>query len=141
MIKIKHIKKKDLITFVQIWNEDFLVLTSSRLKLTLNKALDGFESKMFDYLGLYKNETLIGFILLKEEKDLWIKHLAISKNYRGRGYGKKLLSYIINRFGRKNKTLKAEIVDSNKTALNFFFKNDFKILKFDKANNQYILNY
>ena len=57
--------------------------------MTEEKAEKGFKEKMFDYWGMLE-KNLVGFILLKKN-ELWIKHLLINKNQRGKGLGKKLV--------------------------------------------------
>ena len=57
MIKIKKINKKDLGNFVSLWNQDFKNLTTSSFLMTYEKALKGFNEKMFDYRGIYLNNS------------------------------------------------------------------------------------
>lgn len=40
---------------------------------------------------------------------------------------------------RRKKSLKTEVLKDNQKALNFFIKNGFKVIKFDKKEDQYIL--
>lgn len=51
--------------------------------MTLKKAKEGFNKKMFDYFDVFINNQLVGFILLKkEDKIYWIKHLLVDKKLR-----------------------------------------------------------
>ena len=105
--------------------------------MTYQKAAEGFNSELFDYVGLYKNSLLTGFILLKKEGNkIWIKHLLIDKNERTKGLGKMLINEAI---GNKNEDIFAEIVKENEIALKFFLANQLKIIEDDKENNQFIL--
>lgn len=136
---VSKIKQKDLPRFVTLWNQDYLILTSSQFKMTLDKAVRGFKAKMFDYYGVYKESELIGFMLLKEDKDLWIKHILIDKNYRGKELGKILLKKAEEIAKKKKFKLKTEVIKENKKAKKFFLKNGFKLIRFDLEENQYIL--
>jgi len=135
-ISVKIIKSKDLRTFVKLWNQEYKILTSSGFKMTYEKALAGFSSKMFSYIGLYKKNLLIGFMLLKENgKEIWIKHLLVDKNERKKGLGKMLIEKAIN---KKAKEIFTETIKGNKAAIKFFLENNFEILKDDIKNNQFI---
>ncbi|MGB9883233.1 MAG: GNAT family N-acetyltransferase [Microgenomates group bacterium] len=99
-LKIKKINKSGLNTFVKLWNQDYLLLTSSGFRLSFQKAYTGFKNKMFDYYGLYLNNNLIGFTLIKKDNQdnfFWLKHMLIDKNYRSLGFGKYFLSWVIKK--------------------------------------------
>lgn len=139
MIRIYKIKRKDLLQFVSLWNQEYKRLTSSQFQMTLEKAKKGYDAKMFDYYGLYNNDVLIGFMLLKENKDLWIKHLLIDKNFRRRGLGTLFLEKAKQLAKSKKINLKTEVIKENREVIKFFLKNRFKRIKFDREGNQYIL--
>lgn len=140
MISISKIRKQDLSRFVELWNQDYLLLTSSQWKMAQNKAEKGFSSKMFEYLGLYLENKLNGFMLLKKEGNiLWLKHILIDKNFRGKGFGKFLLKKAIKQAKIYNVKLKTEVIKENEKVISFFIKNNFKIVKFDPSESQYIL--
>ncbi len=139
MITIYKIKRKDLPQLVSLWNQEYKILTSSHFQMTLEKAKKGYDAKMFHYYGIYNNNTLVGFLLLKGTKDLWIKHILIDKDFRQRGLGTLLLKKA-EEIGKKNKMkLKTEVIKDNEEAAKFFLKSGFKMIKFDKRENQYIL--
>lgn len=134
---VKTIEESDLDNFTSLWNQGYEVLTSSQFKMTNEKAKDGFKSKLFDYIGLYKNKLLIGFILLvKDENKIWIKHLLVDKYERTKGLGKVLIEESI---GNRNEEIFAEVLEENEIALKFFLSNKFQIIKNDKENHQYVL--
>lgn len=141
-IKILKIKNSNLSSFVDLWNQNYKLLTSSGWRMNLEKAKEGFKKKMFDYYGAFINNLLLGFILLnKKNKTYWIKHLLVDKNSRNKGVGKKLLNKVINIAKRDKLSLKTEVLKENKIALNFFLKNNFQIEKFDAKEKQFILKY
>lgn len=79
---IKYLREKDLPQFVNLWNQDYQSLTSTVFLMTIKKTQDGYKNKIFFYFRIYKNDNLIGFLLLKEDGDLWIKHLLIDRDLR-----------------------------------------------------------
>jgi len=141
-MRIEKITKNHLEDFVNLWNQAYKVLTSSQFKMTLKRAKYGFRNKMFDYIGIFKEDKLLGFLLLHRRADtLWLKHLLIDKNFRRKSLGKKLLRKAIEISKKKKKKLKTEVIKENISGRSFFTKNSFKIIKFDKKENQYILKY
>jgi len=140
MFNIKKIKKSHLNQFVNLWNQERDVLTSSGFLMTKEKAEKGFKEKMFDYLGVFEKENLFGFMLLKKEKnELWIKHLLIDKDQRGKGLGKKLVKKAFSIAEKNKMKIKTEVLIKNKKALLFFEKLGFKKVKIDKKESQYVL--
>lgn len=139
-MKIKRITEKDLKDFVELWNQDFKLLTSRQFQMTLEKAREGFEEKMFDYFGVYEKGKLRGFLLLKEKgRIIWLKHLLVDRNFRRKGVGQFLLKKAIEKAKKEGKKLKTEVIKQNISAKRFFIKNGFKIIGFDKEENQYVL--
>lgn len=134
MIAISKLQLGDIKDFVSLWNQEYKLLTSSQLQMTVEKAKSGFISKMFEHYGIYKNRALVGFMLIKEtDGDLWIKHMIIDKNSRNEGMGKMLLSVIVKKSLLINKKIKVEVLNSNKLALEFFIKNNFKTIASGKG--------
>jgi len=121
-----------------LWNNELLLLTSSRLKMTFKKALRGFENKMFDYWGAYYNNELVGFMLLKQNKDLFIKHIAVEEKFRREKLGTKFLKKAEKIAKKRRLNLKAEVLEKNKKTKEFFLKNNFKLTKLNHKENQYI---
>jgi ribosomal protein S18 acetylase RimI-like enzyme len=111
IFNIKKIQKSSLHQFVNLWNQGKDVLTSSGFLMTQEKAEKGFKEKMFDYFGLFEKENLVGFMLLKKEKnDLWIKHLLVDKAFRRKGWGKRLIDKAFS-IAKKNKMkIKTEVL-------------------------------
>jgi ribosomal protein S18 acetylase RimI-like enzyme len=138
--KICNLNINDLSKFVSLWNQNFELLTTSKFKMDFNKAHSGFIKKMFIYFGLFLDENLIGFILLKSQPNLFhIKHMLIDKKYREKHLGSFFLNEVINRIIKRNTVIKVEVLKNNFEALRFFQNQDFKIIQSDKENDQYIL--
>lgn len=90
--------------------------------------LDTVENKIM--LKYVVNNKIIGFIFCCEEEDnIHINSFAIKKNYREKGYGKKLIDHIKNY--KKNITL--NVLETNEIAICFYKKQNF-ILKGIKQN-------
>lgn len=116
MMTIVQIQEKDLPSFVSLWNQEFEVLTSCHFQMTLARAKKGFQAKMFLYHGIYNNDKLVGFMLLKEDGDFWIKHMLIDKDLRRKGYGGLFLKKAGEIAKNGNFKLKTEVVAENKEA-------------------------
>ncbi|MFC1624851.1 GNAT family N-acetyltransferase [Patescibacteria group bacterium] len=137
-IEIKRMNQEDMPGFVRLWNQGYKLLTSSRFKMDLYKALEGFKKKMFDYFGLYKNGELIGFILFtKEKSNVWLKHMLVDNVYRKKGLGSFFLNKALERY--KGVTIKTEVLFDNKQAYQFFIKNRFVFENKDNIEKQNIL--
>lgn len=79
-----------------------------------------------DIFVIQKNNNIRGVctISLKERK---MTSLYIDHKYQGRGYGKALLKYI-EKFAKKN-GINTIVADSSITALEFYKRNGYKIIK------------
>ena len=78
-----------------------------------------------------KKNIIIGFIIIKinkEKKNIHILSLAVNPEYRKMGIGTKLFNYLKDKFKKKIITLNVQI--SNINAINFYFKQLFKITNF-----------
>ena len=136
----KKIKESHLSQLVSLWNQGSNVLTSSGFLMTQEKVELGFKEKMFEYFGLFEKEKLIGFMLLKKEKnELLIKHLLVDKAFRRKGLGKRLIEKAFS-IAKKNKMkIKTEVLIGNKDALLFFEKLGFKKVGVNRKESHYIL--
>lgn len=98
-----------------------------------NSHLKGFfnnENIKILILNEKKNKELIGFLILRIESinHIHILSFAINPNYRKRGLGKYFFDYIKSKFANSIFTLNVQI--TNITAINFYFKQQFKITNF-----------
>lgn len=79
---------------------------------------------------VYKDENIIKGILVYDEiyDRIEIDYILVLEEYRKQGIGSKLLEYF-------DKDISLEVRESNKTAIEFYEKNGFKIVA--KRNNYY----
>lgn len=137
-MQIKSLTERDIPAFIELWNQNYEVLTSSNFLMTYDKALAGFKQKMFDYFGLFDRDKLVGFALYKDiMDDTWLKHLLIGKKFRKKGNGALLLGETLKKYPKKK--VKTEVLFSNVPAKKFFIKNGFRLVKEDYKNKQFIL--
>lgn len=87
-----------------------------------------------DFTAYYDGETFVGFTIVYPYKDYnWLWYFAVSKEQRDRGYGQKILSHIVAKYGNKKLILDMETPDQvdaiNKEQrlhrLNFYSRNGF----------------
>ncbi len=67
------------------------------------------------------NGHIAGFIGLQDQ---FIEGIFVDKKYQSKGYGKELLNYV----KYKNKELKLKVYKKNKSALNFYLREQFVIV-------------
>lgn len=136
---IRKLTEQDIPSFVDLWNQDFELLTSSKFLMTTDKALAGFKQNMFDYYGLFDPDKLIGFILYQViNRNVWIKHVLVHKDHRKKGNGSFLLLKTLKKY--EGKEIKTEVLFENSLAKKFFIDNSFKIIKKDILKKQLILS-
>lgn len=129
--------------------KDFINDNSKELeKIYLNSRIDtftwlkGVEYKLNDFYDETKGEKIfvayidkktVGFISIWE-KDAFIHHLYIKKEYRGIGVGKKLI-----KVAKENlrSALKLKCLEKNVLALKFYKKNGWKIIYKGNSNEGY----
>jgi len=140
---IREIEKKDLSQLIKIWNEYYDLLTSSKTKHTIDSINKWFESRRgggFEYFGYFNKDKLTGFVIIENRLNIiWLKFIAVEKTKKGKGIASKLIKYIISI--HKNKIIKTEVLEENKTVLKFFEKNKFQIEKYDENEKQFILKH
>lgn len=94
---------------------------------------DSYMKKYKDYLSSNTGEVLIdtiknkvvGYVFVGDKKDKgFISTLEVKKEYRGKGYGKKLLKDAISRY----KAIDLVVMKDNKIAYELYKKNNFIII-------------
>lgn len=121
MIKIKKYKHS---------KELMILLAPYALNKEVHKELGYpiFSSINHTWYLLFKDEILIGFCsAINKKNNISFNHDFIDKNFRGKGYYKKLFNERYNDY--KNEYIK--VVATNKSK-NIFINNNFKILKTTK---------
>lgn len=95
-------------------------------KESLKKEVNNPNSLFLIYEINKKTIGYIGMYLVIDEAD--ITNIVITKSYRGKGYGKKLLAEAINQvFSMGYLGVTLEVRKSNKTALSLYERLGFKI--------------
>jgi GNAT superfamily N-acetyltransferase len=92
----------------------------------------GSESAEFKTFTLVKNESVIGFIILRSisEDCMELKRLYLSSLERGRGLGRMLLEYAIQ-YAREKKvqTMRLETTSKFKEAVSLYRKSGFSLME------------
>ena len=92
-----------------------------------------------DVFALFDNDLKTISVVTNENNEIYeIKNIATYDNYQGKGYGKKMIQYIIEKYKHKCKTLIVGTGDSNKT-ISFYKKCGFTYSH--KVKDFFIKNY
>ncbi len=132
MINIRLLKLSDyknISNFIQLENNDFNYF--KKLGWAEKQIRIQLEKKNSFSVGIYKNTSLIGFLMgekinFDEQTSLEIYIIYISKNNRRQKYATKLLEFI-----EKNKKdmmiskIYLEVAENNISAIDFYKKNEF----------------
>ncbi len=123
-MEIKKFEVFDIDEVMQLWLECNL-----EVHYFIDKRywLDNYEmvKKMIlnSELYVYKSENrIIGFAGLLEN---YIAGIFVDKNYRSKGIGKQLITYL----KKRHKQLSLAVYQKNQLAIDFYLKEDFKIIK------------
>ncbi len=101
---------------------------------SLNSYEEDFNNIFSKYFSLLYNDKLIGFLNIWVIIDeITITNIAIDIDYRGNGFSKYLLNYLIESF--KNFKIFLEVRESNKIAINLY--KNFKFKEIYKRHNYY----
>lgn len=101
---------------------------------SLSSYEEDFNNIFSKYFSLLYDDKLIGFLSIWVIIDeITITNIAIDINYRGHGFSKYLLNYLINSF--KNFNIFLEVRESNKIAINLY--KNFKFEEMYKRHNYY----
>lgn len=94
--------------------------------------------------GIYYGNLLVGFILICiDDKEYYIWRMMIDKNYQNRGYGSKVLEYIID-IVEKDSTIDYILTDyvlGNVKMKNLLEKYNFKEYKYYEKWDQMAMKY
>tara|TARA_Y100000996_G_C22518983_1_gene641661 strand:- start:79 stop:555 length:477 start_codon:yes stop_codon:yes gene_type:complete len=132
LINIRLLKLSDyknISNFIQLENNDFNYF--KKLGWAEKQIRIQLEKKNSFSVGIYKNKSLIGFLMgekinFDEQTSLEIYIIYISKNNRRQKYATKLLEFI-----EKNKKdmmiskIYLEVAENNISAIDFYKKNEF----------------
>ncbi|MCX7965892.1 MAG: ribosomal protein S18-alanine N-acetyltransferase [Syntrophorhabdaceae bacterium] len=97
---------------------------------TKTMFLESLSSEIYKNLVIEENAEIIGYIMLYYVMDeAHITNFAIKPSFRRKGYGAKLLSYVIDYFKEKGVVeFFLEVRESNKAAINLYRKFGFEIV-------------
>jgi len=115
-MKLEDLQKiKDFSEFDDFWNFDIL-------------KQDFFTSGTTYYI-LLQNDEIVGLLGINQIMDIVeIRNIAVKKIYRGKGFGKNLLTYFLKEV-QKNDTIQKielEVNEKNEIAIQLYKKQGFK---------------
>lgn len=94
-------------------------------------SIEQLEDKKEKIFVLKENDELIGSVAMI---DCEIDDLIVNPKYQGKGYGKKLLLYAINKMQTMGiNTIKLYVAKWNEKAVKLYEKNGFKCVKIEKV--------
>lgn len=111
--KISNIILESLNNYDEFWNDNILK--------------DELNNSNSEYYALIDNEGVLGFggIWLNID-EAHIMNIAVERDMRKRGYGNKILNFLINRAVELNKgCITLEVREDNKAAITLYEKNNF----------------
>lgn len=147
MIKIQQVKKIDFKDIVKLWNQEYRQLTSSKMKISIKKFgrwYDSREKTGYEYFSCKYKGNFAGFLFIQKEKKrslILIKAIAIKKKYKKFGLGKCLLKKSIKITKKLGFSLRTEVLINDIDTINWFFANNFFIVKFNKKTNDCLMEY
>jgi len=131
---IKAIEKKHLPQLIEIWNAHFEILTSSNIEHSSHSINKWFESRKegnFEYLGYFEKKELLGFTIIENKpNNIWLKFIAVEETEKRKGIGSELVNHVVSSY--EDKTIKTEVLEKNRSALEFFGKQGFQIEEYDE---------
>ena len=141
--RIEEISKDQLPAMVKIWNQHRDVLTDDERRHDLasltrwHETCHEINNKMF---GISAHGELKGFMILHYEEDaVWLKMTAILRGEMGKGYGSALFTFGLEEAGDRN--IYTEVKIKNFETLNILLSKQFRIVKFRKDHEEYVLKY
>lgn len=138
---IRKIVSEDREIFIKLtkdfYNTDAVLskIPEENIELTFEKIID--DSPYVDgYLYLHKDQVagycLLSFTYSNESGGLvmLIEELYVSPNFQRRGIGSKFLNFLENEYRDKVALMRLEVVKTNQTARQLYYKKGFKDLKY-----------
>jgi ribosomal-protein-alanine N-acetyltransferase len=105
-----------------------------------NQLIESIQNPTNLCCSISTNNQIIGFLMAMPALDTAdILNISINKNYQRKGYGKKLLHFLIKELkDRMIRQLMLEVRLSNQAAISFYLKHGFE--KISLRKNYYIIN-
>ena len=143
IVPLKDVSIEDYVEFKNKSAKESEYINRSSVKQVKELLKREEENKNLLSFLLLDNKEIIGQLFLKlnkKEKTLHILLISVSKSHAKKGYGKKLIDKAVE-VAKSNKLEQIELIvrDTNKPAIKFYEKNDFKYKKeYDKKNLVYV---
>ena len=111
-------------------------------------TLDGFRDALSRedniFLSIESGEKIAGYCMTAKSYSteyggvcVWIEDLCLAPEYRGRGYGSKMLQYVEDRFRDKAVRLRLEVEPENRQAVAAYRKFGFHDLPYGQMTKEY----
>lgn len=141
-VKIVNSKLNEYKKVLRIYKESFP--TNEKLPMWILRLMS--KRKSVDFLAFYDEDVFCGFTYLIHNKNTtFVFYLAIDESIRSKGYGSKILNWIVNDNKGNNIVLNIETVDEKYdnyqqriSRQKFYFKNGFVDTKYKLINSGYI---
>ena len=135
--KIRPFRGRDLPDVYRVEQETFPHPWSRSAFLFLAKSPGGFRGSVFvlEHESANGDTELAGYVCLMREVGLGhILNLAVSKKFRGAGWGEQLLLHALDRFTKMNlSTAVLEVRKSNEAAIELYRKHAFSVHHVEKG--------
>ena len=130
MVSIKEIDQKEFELCYELDLETICLWTKKQWQGEFNKRGN-------KVVGILVNKKIIGIYVLQTIIDeAQINYFSVKQKYRRKGYGTKLMNYLINECRKLNiKKLLLEVSETNLIAENFYCK--FNFLTIGRRKNYY----
>lgn len=92
------------------------------------RTLQSCFEKHYHLWGIFFHDNLLGFVVVKENIDMWeLLHIVVDKPYQTQGLAKRLMQHVFGEAKLKNmKTIQLEVGESNTKAISFYAKQGFR---------------
>lgn len=102
-------------------------------QIWFKSKLDDFKKSIF-YVIKSNDENLVGYVRLDNENDNWIITIHLSKMYRGKGFGKKIIEAVCNL--NEDKNIIAFVKETNIASYQSFINAGFNTVELVKKENE-----
>lgn len=110
--------------------ERFIKLNNSKnFRYFENRNINIIKNHIITLILTDKNENIIGYGHLDFEENIWLG-ICVCENYRGKGFGKKIMNYLLEYAKNNNiKKIYLTVDKDNIIAKNLYEKNKFIVEK------------
>ena len=125
--EIKKILKEnfpDLKNF-DIYNETKIILFIKKENENIDKIIGMVCTIENDIIKKYKSKKELFGYNISKEKGIYLYNFVVVKKYRNKGYGKKIINYIVNYYKKFNKINYIYSLSTNDKSSNIFSKLGF----------------